>query len=201
MCLRDGRGRKRRGLSHIPVLMHRAIDSGWLPAHCPHFKERERMAAGEEAGWRKECISVCKGKRMGEGGGATLNSWEKVNKAVSVWLQSLLLSVIVSFFFSLSSSLMAALSSPSPPRPHLANICSPHLRSADPDLHPSVRPPSARKFGCNQTFNRQGSPAGLRVNQCTQMPTYKPAETHESKQDASEQKTFAQNTFCKPKKS
>lgn len=67
MCQEDGGGRKRRTVSHIPGLMHGAIDSGLLPAHCPHFKEsveggrRGKRDGGRRGGGVYEC--VCKERR------------------------------------------------------------------------------------------------------------------------------------------
>lgn len=51
--IKTGRKRrvKRRRMSHIPSLMHGAIDSGLLPAYCPHFKESSGQA-GEGGGKR-----------------------------------------------------------------------------------------------------------------------------------------------------
>lgn len=49
---RKRRVKRRRRMSHIPSLMHGAIDSGLLPAYCPHFKEsmgtQERVEGREE---------------------------------------------------------------------------------------------------------------------------------------------------------
>lgn len=54
------------GVSHIPGLMHEAIDSASLPEHCPHFKES--MEGGwREAGGEEENRSVCL-KKGGVGG-------------------------------------------------------------------------------------------------------------------------------------
>lgn len=47
---------KRRRVSHIPRLMHGAIDSSSLPEHCPHFKE---SVEGGRRGWRDGGRSVC----------------------------------------------------------------------------------------------------------------------------------------------
>lgn len=121
------------------------------------------MKEGVQDRW-KELKSVCVKKRrwLAE---HTIMSWAEVNKAVSVWLENCLCYLCRFLPLFLSEPFMAVLPHSSPPLPHLANICSAHLHATDPDLQPSVCPPTARKFGCNQTFNRQGSPAGQHVNQ------------------------------------
>lgn len=67
MFQEDQEGRKwrvkRRRVSHIPRLMHGAIDSGSLPANCPHFKEREEGRHRREGGREEEYTSMCKGGR------------------------------------------------------------------------------------------------------------------------------------------
>lgn len=108
------------------------------------------------------------------GGGKAAHKWEEENKAARVW-QTVYFAIWVHFFFFLlfiphghSPPLPSLLS-----WPHLANICFAHLCLADlglrissihPLMHPSL-PASARKFGSNQMFNRQGTPAGFCVNQ------------------------------------
>lgn len=64
MCQEDGGGRKRRAkrrrVSHIPGLMHGAIDSGLLPAHCLHFKESvEGGRRGRRDGGRRGGVYEC----------------------------------------------------------------------------------------------------------------------------------------------
>ncbi len=63
--MRDVSGGWRRkeedGVSHIPGLMHGAIDSGLLPAHCLHFKEaaeggKRRRRDGGRTGGVCECV-------------------------------------------------------------------------------------------------------------------------------------------------
>lgn len=169
MCQEDREGRKRRvtrrRVSHIPGLMHGAIDSSLLPAHSLHFKESmEAGRRGRRDGGRRggvyECVCVKKG-----GGRVALNSWVDVNKAVTVWMVILscylcsLLSLSLQPPSSLATSGQHLLSSFTSPRP--PSLCNP--------------PPSARKFGCNQTFNRQDTPAGLGVKS---MDTHKHIQTH-----------------------
>lgn len=59
-----GRGGAARGsgVSHIPGLMHEAIDSRLLPARCLHFK------AGVEAGRRAGGRTGARHERQEEGG-------------------------------------------------------------------------------------------------------------------------------------
>lgn len=68
MCQEDGGGRKRRGkrrrASHIPGLMHGAIDSGSIPEQCPHFNERvEGGRRGRSDGRRRGVVYTCMCKK------------------------------------------------------------------------------------------------------------------------------------------
>lgn len=105
MCQEDGGGRKRRverrRVSHIPGLMHGVIDSGLLPAHCPHFKGK--MEGGSRGrrieGGVYECV-----RRKG-GGRVTLLLRGGEQSCECVDGESLVLSVLISFlsffYFSL----------------------------------------------------------------------------------------------------
>lgn len=133
MCQEDREGRKRRvtrrRVSHIPGLMHGAIDSSLLPAHSLHFKESmEAGRRGRRDGGRRggvyECVCVKKG-----GGRVALNSWVDVNKAVTVWMVILscylcsLLSLSLQPPSSLATSGQHLLSSFTSPRP--PSLCNP----------------------------------------------------------------------------
>lgn len=136
-------------------------------------------------------MCVTKRRRLLE---LTIMSWAEVNKAVSVWLENYLCYLCRLLPLFLSEPFMAILPHSSPPLPHLANICSAHLHATDPDLQPSVCPPTARKFGCNQTFNRQGSPAGQHVNQCM------PASRHTGTLKRTQTRVFKQKVMLLKKK-
>lgn len=133
MCQEDREGRKRRvtrrRVSHIPGLMHGAIDSSLLPAPSLHFKESmEAGRRGRRDGGRRggvyECVCVKKG-----GGRVALNSWVDVNKAVTVWMVILscylcsLLSLSLQPPSSLATSGQHLLSSFTSPRP--PSLCNP----------------------------------------------------------------------------
>lgn len=112
--------------------------------------EEGAMAGGEEQ-YAQVCVKIKKEKK---GRGGTINSWVEVNKAVSVWTLSLtcyVLSLFSSWFIphtirppSVSTSGQHLLSSFTLSRSRPQSLCA---------------PPSSRKFGCNQMFNRKGSPA------------------------------------------
>lgn len=53
---------KRRRASHIPGLMHGAIDSGLLPVHGPHFKENVEGGRRRRDGGRREGVYECVSK-------------------------------------------------------------------------------------------------------------------------------------------
>lgn len=82
-----------------------------------------------------------------------------MDKAVSVWVASLLLSMLVPLF--IFSSLFI------PPTPLLLGDIWPTsaqlIYAQQMQTFIPLHPPSARKFECNQTFNRQGTPAGLSI--------------------------------------
>lgn len=122
---------------------------------------RQAGGEGEMEGGEEECMSVCVKKG---GGRVTLNSWVDVNKAVTVWM------VILSCY--LCSRLSLSIQPPSSVATSGQHLLSSFTFPRPPSL---CNPPSARKFGCNQTFNRQDTPAGLGVKS---MDTHKHIQTH-----------------------